>query len=400
MLKYLSIAVLAAFLASCSSDPEAPVTGVFSEEGSYDIEAGETQRYVGFVEATPVAVTKGVGTSKLLKLGEIRGIRFEAILMAFDLTIDEGLDGRTVTSAVLDLPVRVASPADTLSGGSPEDFSVEVTFHELLGAFEESDTMSSVPPYDAGPIEDSLGGTVRSLGITSTEFSLSPDIVQGWLEGTATHNGIAIVPVPGYESAGLIEINAADLESDPPVVRVTFDDASGDTFAVEKDYSIAAFTGDGLDCVGGVARRIHFEFDLDGLPDSVMIHYSALLLHIDGERGMGATPGENDPLILDYSTAFPFYLYTPESADRADTLFLKGTGINLGEIDPNETQELEIPLGPFTPDVVRGLRGNTGVVFQSNVELSRVQRVSFFPTDADSLQRPRLEIIYSFPAKF
>ena len=49
-------------------------------------------------------------------------------------------------------------------------------------------------------------------------------------------------------------------------------------------------------------------------------------------------------------------------------------------------------------DVLRNARANTGLVLQSNLESTRIQRVSFVsPGGADA---PYIEIIYSLPADF
>ncbi|UCF05077.1 MAG: hypothetical protein JSV33_14330 [bacterium] len=394
VLKSIAFAVIAALLASCTSDQEGPVAGVFVEEGLIGIE-----RDTLAVSVRTVPVPTGVGTGKLLQIGEIKGIHFEALLMAFDFTLEGGLGGRTVTAAILDLPVVAATPEDTLI--KPEDFLLRVSFHELLAEFEETDSITAVPGVDAVPIPDSLGETVHGLGITSFEFSLSPAFVQEWLEGTRPHRGIAILLAEEPDPTGLMEMKARELGSDPPVMRVAFDDTTADTFAVSKDYAVATFSGDGIDCVAGVAQRIFFEFDPGDDLDSVVVHYAALVLTVDGERGLGATRGESSPSPLpELPSDFPYYLYTPNSADPEDPAFLDGTGVDVGTFLPYETQVLEIPLRGFMPDVVRGLRVNTGLVFQSNIETLRIQRATFFSAGEDGQQGPYIEVIYSYPAEF
>ncbi len=361
----------------------------FTEDSAYNIDAGETKLAVFDLDAMTVEHPMGIGYGSFLKMGELKGIKFEAVLIRFDFTLSEEDIGKTVSYAELDLPVRLVQ--DTL-------FSLKVAFYELLEDFSEEDSITAVPPLAAGGVPDS-NGTVpeRLLNIQSSSYNLDPILVNDWLEGTKDHRGIAIVPNEIPASPGIVEMNARDYGSDPPVVRVEFTDGSTANYAAEADYSIATFTTDGLDCVGGVATRVYFEFDIEGLDDRAMIHYSSLVLTVDNELSLGASPGEES--LLELPTNFYYYLYTPGSGDYLDQEFFSGTGVNAGDFDPYETETVRIPLVGFIPDVAEGERENTGLVFQSDLEGSRFQRVSFFGVDADSLA-PRLEIIYSLPADF
>jgi hypothetical protein len=391
--KSIAFAVVAMLLASCTSDQEGPVAGVFVEEGLIGIERDTLE-----VSVRTVPVPTGIGTGTLLQIGEIKGIHFETVLLAFDLALEGGLGGRTVTAAILDLPIVAATPEDTLAV-QPEDFLLRISFHELLEEFEEDDAITAVPGVDPSPIPDSLGETVHDLGINSFEFSLSPAFVQEWLEGIRPHRGVAILLAEEPDQTGLMEMKARELGSDPPVVRITFDDATADTFAVSKDYAVATFSGDGLDCVAGVAQRVFFEFDPGDDLDGVVVHYAKLVLAVDGERGLGRMPGEALPL-PELPDDFPYYVYTPNSANPEDSTFLKGMGVDVGTFLPYETQVLEIPLRGFMPDVVRGIRVNTGLVFQSNIEAIRIQRATFFSAGEDGQRGPFIEVIYSYPAEF
>ncbi len=380
---------IALVCACCTSDPEAPATEKFLDEGSYGVHAGETFRYVEALEGTTVTVPTGVGTSIFLGIGKLKGIKFQAILMKFDFTVAGEDSGKTVASAVIDLPIRIVP--DTL-------FSIDVTLHELNREFEESDKITGILPVDySEAIPDSLGETVRTLDYETIELGLDTTYVNGWLNGTRTHNGIVMVWTGEPSTDIIIEMNAREIGVNPTVIRVDFTDTSYANYAVEKDYSVTSFDVEGLDCVGGIASRIYFEFSLDGLDGNAMIHQSSLVLTVDGSKGLGATQGESGLL----TGMFNYYLYTPNVSDPIDSLFLSGTGIAREFLDPVVTETVRIPLRGFMQDVALDRRENTGMVLQSNLENVRVQRVSFFNSAVpDSASRPYLEVIYSLPAEF
>jgi hypothetical protein len=384
----LLLACLAIAVNGCSSDPAGPVVEQFIEDGTYGVDAGDTYRYVGEVTARTVSFPRGVGTGALLQIGEIKEITFEAVLLHFDFSEATAHAGKTVERSILDLPVR--SVQDTL-------FTLDVTFNELLEDFEETDTLTSIDDIACrpDPIPDSLGATTRTLDIESGLFSLSSATVQAWIDA-AEPAGFAILWAAPPPEPGLIEINAREYGTDPVTLRVEFTDGSADTFAVDKDYPIAAFdSGAGFDCVGGVATRIHFEFALDGIPDSAMIHRSNLVLTVRGEDGMGSTSGEAVILLL--NTDFVYNLYAPGIPGRLDTL---RTQVDVGYFDPTVTETKRLPLRGLIPDIFFGARENAGVVFQSELEGIRVQRASFYTNEADSLLRPYIEVFYSLPAEF
>lgn len=393
---YIGAIALAAGLASCSSDPEGPITEIFVEDGTYGAKAGETMRYVEALAGTMFTMPLGIGTSSLLEIGEIRGVQYEAILYGFDFTPSPGNEGKTVASAILDLPLYVA-PAGEGEGDSYEAINLNFTLNELVETFEETDTITSVPPYYPQPIPDSLGNADRILNEFNTEFSIDTDVMQGWVDGTLINNGIAMNWIRDPDSLYLFEIKARDLGQDPAVIRVKYTDQTGDTFGVTKDYAVATFYGQGLNTIGGLARRIYFNFALVGLPDSAMINSASLVLSINGSRGFGATTGQ---ILLGATSEFFYYLYTPNSSDPDDPRFLEGTGVDRGFFNPAADHTRRMPLRLFINDILSGLRANNGLVLQSDLEDVRVQRTDYYTSAADSALRPYIEVIYTLPADF
>ncbi len=385
MLLYIVICVAAAF-ACCSSEPEGPVTKQFLDSLTYGVRVGDTRVDTFEVTASTISVPFGIGTSSLLRIGEIQGIVFEAILLSIDLSSGGDHAGKSVSRAVLSLPVRIA------------DTTLHVTCHELLLGFEDKDTITTIPAFDPAAIPDSTGGTGRLLGLEDTEFSFDTDLVGEWFSSGEERRNLAIVWHEERDPKGLIEMHAREYGSEPASFRVAFGDGTADTFSVDRDYSVAGFEGEGLNSIGGVATRVYFEFDLDGLDERAMIHRSSLVITVKGEEGLGRTSG--DRILLFLPSDYFYYLYTPGSSNPSSPAFLRGTEVDRGRFDPADTRILKLNLRGFIPDVVRGKRTNTGLVLQSDLETVRIQRASFHSADADSVVRPYIEVIYSLPADF
>lgn len=387
---YLVLCGLAA-ASGCGNDAEGPVTRPFLDSGSYSPKAGETVRFVDTLRSVSVVdVPIGLGQASLLKLGEVRGIRFEAILISFGFDSLPEYAGRTVESASIYLPLITVQ--DTL-------FHLGVRFHELLGPFSEDDVLTEVPAYAAEPITGPAGETVRDINIERNTFPIATGPVQAWFDGTeaAWPYGIVIVWAVEPDTLGLIEMNAQNRGVNPPVLRVALAGDEEVIFPARADYTVTRCTQDGTAVVGGVARRVYFEYDLSGIPERAIPHYSALVLSIDGARGLGATVGE---LLLGLTTDFYYYLYAPATEDPNDPAFLAGTGIARSSFVPTLDARLRIPLGRYTIDLLDGQRANTGLVLQSDLETVRVQKASFHGGDADQSLRPLIEVIYTLPAEF
>jgi len=385
--KYWIVASFLAFALACSSDPEGPVSEKFVEDGTYGIRGDTISRVILPVSAVTVSVPQGVGTEPLLILGRVGGIEYRAVLLRFDFTLADEDAGKTVSSARLRLPMQVSTP---------ESFKLPVTFHELLSSFSDTSSITAVPPYDPVPIPDSLGGTVDTLSIENTEYGIDTAVVNGWLSGRREHHGIAIVWAAVPDTTTTIEMKAREYGGDPPAVRVTFTDGTSAAFASAADYSVAVFEQPGINCVGGLARRVLFSYDPVGIPERAMVNAAFLVLRVRGDQGYGGTTGEQ--LVIGYSGLFSYYLYAPDSPDTLSSGFRKGTGVDQNSLDPAVSQTIKLPLRGYMGDVLRNARANTGLVLQSNLESTRIQRVCFVsPGGADA---PYMEIFYSLPADF
>jgi len=386
----------AVLLSACSSESEGPVSVQFLDS-LYGVLPGDVIRYVEPLDATVFEVQENVGSNRLLVIGKERGLRFHSILIQFDMTLSEEDIGKEIESASLRLPVRVA-PEGTEIDTIVVPYALDVSLYELSETFDEDDTLLVYPTLEPVPMPDSTGSAVRALSIEDTEFYLDPGIVGEWLSGAREHLGIAIVLVTDPDEPGLIEMNAHEYGSDPPAIDVVFADSTTAAYASINDYSAVDVEEGGLICVGGIARRIHFAFDLSGIDPRALVHRSSLVLTVIGEEGFGGTTGE--ATILGLLTDFDYYLYTPDSDDPFDPGFLEGTGVDIGAFDPVESTTLRLPLRGFIMDIIKGDRVNTGVIIQSNLEAGRIQKAAFQTASADSLYRPYLEVIYSLPAEF
>jgi hypothetical protein len=387
-LKHLSwiIAAMLAVAPSCSSDPQGPVAEQFIDDGTFGIKGGDIRRVVVPATAVTVSVPQGVGTGRLLLLGRLQGIEYRAVLLKFDFTLAEADAGKTISSARLHLPVVVATP---------EDFRLPVTYHELLSTFGDTSSIVAVPPYDPTAIPDSLGETIDTLDIAATEYGIDTSYVNAWLSGRRQPSGIAIVWAAVPDTTTSLEFKSTEYGSDPPAVRVTFTDGTSAAFGATDDYSVAVFEEPGLNCVGGIARRIAFTYESAGIPERAMVNGAFLVCKIRGDRGFGGATGEQ--LVVGYTGQLVYYLYAPDSPDTLSDDFLKGTGVDQNVFDPTISRTIKFPLRGYMADVLRNARVNTGLVLQSNLEASRIQRACFVSSGDDA---PYFEIFYSLPADF
>lgn len=382
---------LALGLSCCSSDPEGPIMSVFTDGGPYKPRAGETVRHVDTLSAVSVFdVPFGIGESSFLRLGETEGIRFESILMKFDFDSLDYFSGKTVDSVYIVFPVRIVQDAD---------FELEIVMNELLADFSEDDTITAEPPFSGEAIRGAAGETVRKIDFETAAFSLDESMGQGWIDGTAEPWPLGIVVRWNSEPdpMGIVEMYSQNYGTDPPVINVSFTDGSNTVFPASEDYNVASYVGSGLACVGGVATRIYFEFDLAGIHEDAMVNYSALVLHTDGEAGLGASAVE---LENSFTTDFIYYLYAPGTGDMLDPEFLSGTGVAAGSFVPTVSEEVRIPLAGFTRDLLAGARENLGLVLQSDLEAVRYQKALFYGIASGDSLKPYIEVIYSLPADF
>jgi hypothetical protein len=388
----LLAAVLASALAAgCGTDAEGPVTVPFHESGWYSPDAGETVRHIEPMSSvSALEIPMGIGTSLTLKLGESKGVHYKNVLIQFGYDSLVNYTGMTVDSVVLDLPVVTVQ--DTL-------FHLGVTFNELLEAFDEYDTITAPPAYDPFPIEGAGGETVRDISFERTEFSIDRTIVQEWLDGTSDpwQHGISINWAAVPDTFGLIEMKAKDYGSDPPVLKVILEGGDVVLLPSVADYSITEDNITGIAAAGGVARRIYFQFDLEGVPENAFVNYSALVFHTEGSRGLGASYGE---ILLGATTDFPYYIYAPDSTDFGGEGLLGGTGVSRNQLPPEIDAKIKIPLGKYMIDILSGARVNTGLVIQSDLEASRVQILALYDESAGDSLRPYIELVYTMPTDF
>ena len=370
------------FLVSCSSDPEGPVSKKFMDDGSYPVKAGSTFVVKVPVNAVSVPFPVSTGNRPLLGLGRIKDVSYRAILIKFDFTSADTILQKNVTSAHLELPVA-----------SPDSSKIGFEIYELSADFSEGDTIAAIPDHASAPIPDSIGGTERTLDVATTSFTIDVSMVSDWLNGGGERSFVLFANEP--DSSGLIEMNAREMGIDPIVIRVDFDDGTEAVYAVKEDYNIITAEADSLDCIGGVATRTYFTFDISSVNDSAMVHASFLVLNVDGSGGFGATAG--DKYALGFDNTFLYYLYAPVSADVNSEGFKEGKGVDRSSFIPNVDNIVRCNLRGYIPDVIRGARKNTGLVFQSDQEATRVQETVFKSAGAEA---PYIEIIYSLPGKF
>lgn len=398
-IKRITAVTLIILVSGCGSDPEGPVTQKFIDEGTYLPGGGETFcKIITMDNVTSNAIPTDVGgQSSLLKLGRNRSLQFNRLFLDFDSdsldTLVSRNQGRIVESAVLYLPL-ISSP----------DCELRFGIYPLTGPFTEDDSLTgdNAPGNETVPVADQNGSTEDRILTTGgeSEFGIDPDVIQGWIDQSSQpwEHGVALVVEEQPDSMGFFEFYSINYKENPISLRIYFNDSTGDTIAVDKDYSIPSYNPDGeLAVVGGAATRLHFIFDLESLSDSAMVHYSALVLEVEGDRGFGISTGEFRFLGLDEK--FYSYLYAPDSDNPLDDGFWEGTGVDRKDFYATRSGKVEFPLRGYTNDVLYGSRENMGLVLQSDLEIVRFQKVSFYSGPVDSL-RPYIKVIYSLPAEF
>lgn len=371
---------------SCSSDPEGPVSEKFMNEGSYTVKAGDTYRVKVPVSVRTFSVPVAKGDRPILGLGKMKGVCYEAILLKFDFTLNTDFQNKNIDKAILSLPVRTVSP--------DSNFTVYFTINELIADFSETDTLTKIPDYSSDAIPDSVGNPDRQLGIVNKEFDIDKSYIDKWIS-SGGERSIAIIMRSQSDSSGIVEMHAHEWGADPPVIAVTFTDSTDTVFAAVEDYNIIQNQDSSLCYLGGVAQRLHFTFSLDAVSDSAMVHASFLVVSFDGTRSFGATPA--DEALLNRSSMFLYYLYTPKSEDVSSAEILSGTGVDRGQFITSDSTTVRFNLRGFIPDLISGARDNTGLVLQSDEELLRVQKAAL---RSRGEFEPYIEIIYSMPARF
>ncbi len=267
--------------------------------------------------------------------------------------------------------------------------SLKISVHALQSPWQEA-TVSWENPwgqpggdFQSQPIAEGSYAMIMGDRLELDFNEAGMELVRGWLQGQ-TNDGIILRAadpsgnnVKSFYAAETIydprlEFTFAGTDTADTTVRA---DSTYDAYIVQPDE----FPSQDFLCVSdGVVRRSWIHFDLTSVPQNVFINRATLALSLsDFESPLGdmsiATHLVTDLETLAYSTL----------AYSIDNLF-------------EGKESLEIDITELVQEWIDGTP-NAGLVVKPLWEYSSLSRAVFYSSKADSLQRPILTIVYTFP---
>ena len=365
--------LIAAAILSCTSEDDTPLGTEFLG----DILGSRP----GVVFEDTVLVTSGdtvisffplLDASNPLQIGRRDGYE-RAMVMRFNFPgSGDDLD-KTVTSAEL----RILFEDDTVSDVIP------VRFHVLSSSYSEGDSMPTLDTLGA-VVDPGTGGVARTMQLFPTTYPLPTDLVQAWIRGDSTHNGIAIVYTDPINDK-IIEFKSSETTDDPQI-QVQFSDLSSTNYTATDDGTWVQVVTPTTNLVisDGAVRRIKLPIDLTQISDSSAIHKAEITLNIVDGSVFGANLG--------------VVLYLPNSSDPGDPGFISGQLVSSAILDESEgtvvlpiTNALLLVLSDDLPD--------NGFALRFESENTEVRQAEFYGGGNPAL-RPRVVLTYSTKAEF
>jgi hypothetical protein len=261
--------------------------------------------------------------------------------------------------------------------------SLHVWFYNLGTEYSEGDSVEVLDTTYVIPDPDDLSASDRVLRFGTLSYELPPALVQGWIRGDSTNNGIAIVYARAADEA-LLMYSREGIE--PPSVTAFFGDGTQTNYSVSDDciYVRPMATTSNLIISDGFVRRMYFPIDLSQVRDSAAVHKAGVVFNL-----VPGTVTGTDQRVL---------LYVPGSSDPASEEFLTGRNVTASTIYPDSTV-LELPLTNVFLLILSGELANNGFVLMYDNENSDVRQAEFYGSD-DAALRPEVFIVYSTPADF
>jgi hypothetical protein len=267
--------------------------------------------------------------------------------------------------------------------------SLIITAHSLQTGWQEEDVTWEHPwnaaggDFDSEPIAEGSYALISAGQLELNFTGAGVQLVEGWLQGQA-NNGLIL------KAADLQENNLKYFYTTNiayyPRLELTFSisDTSDTTVNARatQDAFIAqlvASPDEDLLCVSdGSVRRSWIHFDVSAVPESVFINKASLALSVSE-----FSAPLNSMTIATYPVTDVGTLAFSTSSSGFANLF---TGKEL----------LEINLTSLVQSWITGTQ-NAGLMLKVPTEYNDLSKALFFTSAADSLQRPRLTILYTTP---
>lgn len=270
---------------------------------------------------------------------------------------------------------------------SDETRDIRAVFYRLGSQWSEGDTITTLDTLTA-IVDPETGSRQRTMKLAERTYPLPVDLVQGWIKGDSTHNGIAVVftdlidgKVISFKSS---EVSSSD---DRPKIQVVFRGTGTlKNYNVRHDGTFVrpVETTSNLVVSDGFVRRVYFPVDLSQVNDSAAVHSAVVRLNFVPETVVGG-----DQTVL---------LYVPNSTDPTSAKFRSGQPVS--QVTMNSLSGvLEFPVTNVLLLILSGDVPDNGFVFRFNTENASVRQAEFFTSSSDSL-RPRVLMTYSTPADF
>lgn len=368
----VAVALVAAALAACSSDPESSLGSTADLIGS---DPGEVyQDSISVTADTTYAFNTMIAADSTMEFGRVDGYTRTLILQPGFAELTETDKQRVVESATLRLV-----PA-SISGSFP------ARFYRLRNSYKEGDSFPAVDTVYAIP-DPGNGSPTRALQNFPVTYALPKELVQGWIRGDSTRVAIAVVYTDGINER-VATFNAREAASNRPRLQVNF--AGG----IQRNYAMGADAvfirpvappGGNLVISDGYARRVYLRASFDELAEDAAVHTARLRMHLVP----GTVLGDNTTAVV----------YIPDSTDPTRQAFRTGQLVTEKVFaEGDETVEFVLTNAVFL--TLQGRLNDNGFVIRFKDENTELRQAEFYGSDAAEALRPRVFITSSTPAEF
>ncbi|UCG50416.1 MAG: hypothetical protein JSW58_09380 [Candidatus Latescibacterota bacterium] len=363
----------------CSSDPNTPLGSEFLDDGLIQSQPGEVFQDTVLIELgdTSFVVNSAMLRDDVMLFGREDDVETWMIMRVdFSAVGDDTLE--TVESASLQL--SLVSGVDTLVG----------VFIELAEPLSEPDTLTTLVLADTIP-DSTLVNVNRSLKSFPRRYSLPPKLVEDWIKGEKSHNGMAVVlddPTTDRRFQFATRQNAdSGLR---PRLNVFFESGDEKSYpmVVDGTFSIELFTSSNLLLSDGVIRRVYVPVDLSFFDPKTLLHDARLVL--------------NTVPLSTVGTDRSVTLYAPKSTNLDDPGVLTGTAVAPQLLPPDSAFVVQVvfPIRNIVTTFLAEEKTKGALVLQYASEGIGVRRSEFFTSSSPDSLKPSMIFTFSSAPEF